>query len=288
MAAKQRNTRGPATVFTLVMIAIALLMALGHEYWHLAVTDPDRYKLGFERTVRLTKYRAGIDLAGIPDVKTLEARLARAELSLGSPIFVRIFKREFLFEMWIKNGSRFQHFATYPICRFSGRLGPKLKQGDRQAPEGVYTVAASQLNPNSRWHRAFNLGYPNRFDRAHGRTGDFLMVHGGCSSIGCYAMTNATIDEIWKIVTAALDKGQKRFQVQIFPFKMTDQALLARKDHKWAAFWRELKPAYDIFEQTNIPPKVAVCKNTYRFKPAPPATSGSSKIVSSCTGATSG
>ena len=106
---------------------------------------------------------------------------------------------------------RFKRFASYPICYYSGRLGPKQKQGDRQAPEGFYTVAKHQLNPNSRWHRSFNLGYPNLFDRFHKRTGDYLMVHGGCSSIGCYAMTNDVIDEIWTIVTQALDQQPAAF-----------------------------------------------------------------------------
>ena len=87
-------------------------------------------------------------------------------------------------------GRPLRRFATYPICLWSGRLGPKLREGDRQAPEGFYTVSAEQLNPNSRWHRSFSLGFPNAFDQAHGRTGSFIMVHGGCPSIGCYAMTD--------------------------------------------------------------------------------------------------
>ncbi len=140
-------------------------------------------------------------------------------------MFVRIFKREFELELWMMRDGRFHRFATYPICKWSGQLGPKLATGDHQAPEGFYTVDETQLNPNSRWHRSFNLGFPNAFDKAHGRTGSFLMVHGGCGSVGCYAMTNGVIDEVWKLVTAALRGGQKRFQVQVLPFRLTDEAL---------------------------------------------------------------
>ena len=110
-----------------------------------------------------------------------------------------------------RRARRFERFATYPICRWSGRLGPKFREGDRQAPEGFYTVDAEQLNPNSRMHRSFNLGFPNAYDQAHGRTGSFLMVHGGCASIGCYAVTDPAVDEIWRMVTAALEQGQARF-----------------------------------------------------------------------------
>ncbi len=124
---------------------------------------------------------------------------------------------------------------------WSGDFGPKVRQGDRQAPEGFYTVDATALNPASKYHRSFNLGFPNAFDRAHGRTGSLLMVHGDCRSIGCYAMTDPVIDEIWSLVTAALSAGQKRFQVQVFPFRMTE-ANMARHAHAAAIpFWRAIE-----------------------------------------------
>ena len=88
-------------------------------------------------------------------------------VALGAPVFIRIFKREFELELWMRRDGRFHRFAIYPICRWSGRLGPKLVEGDSQAPEGFYTVDAKALNPASRWHRSFNLGFPNAFDRAH-------------------------------------------------------------------------------------------------------------------------
>ena len=132
-----------------------------------------------------------------------------------------MFKQESELELWMKNGERMALFQTYPICRWSGRLGPKLKIGDKQAPEGFYRIGRAQLNPNSRWHRSFNIGFPNAFDRAHRRTGTYFMVHGGCSSAGCYAMTNAQVDDIYRLVEAALAKGQKAVDMHAFPFRMT-------------------------------------------------------------------
>ena len=151
---------------------------------------------------------------------------------------------------------------------WSGGLGPKERQGDRQAPEGFYTVDASQLNPNSKYHRSFNLGFPNAFDRAHGRTGALLMVHGDCRSIGCYAMTDPVIDEIWALTTAALQAGQKRFQVQVFPFRMTDANMTWHARAPEAPFWRQLKEGYDQFEQAHVPPIVSVCQGRYAFRAA--------------------
>ena len=155
-------------------------------------------------------------------------------MELGAPVFLRIFKLESELELWMEKDGRYQNFATYPICLWSGRLGPKLQEGDRQAPEGFYAVTKDELNPNSRWHRSFSLGFPNAFDRAQGRTGSFIMVHGGCQSVGCFAMTNNVVDEIWRLVTAALDKGQPAFNVQVFPFRMTETNLAARKGDQWS------------------------------------------------------
>ncbi len=283
----RRKVRGPAVVFTLAMIAIALALAFLPGHLDLFFEDPDQTQINYERHTRLLWYRSGLTLQGTPDYQKLDQRLQQSNLKLGAPIFIRIFKREFKLELWMKRNNKFHLFTTYPICRYSGRLGPKLKQGDRQAPEGVYTVSKGQLNPASRWHRSFNLGFPNRFDKSHGRTGTYLMVHGGCSSAGCYAMTNEGITELWKLVTSALDNGQKRFQVQVFPFRMTRKALSQRKNHQWSSFWQQLKPAYDIFETTKIPPRVKVCRRRYVFEPALKNTTGNSRIVNSCKGVNS-
>ena len=133
----------------------------------------------------------------------LTAELTALGAYWGAPLYLRIFKASDELEVWVEAGARYQRLRTWPICTWSGGLGPKLRQGDGQAPEGFYEVAAPQLNPSSRFHLSFNLGYPNAFDRAHGRTGDYLMVHGNCVSIGCYAMGDAAIEEIYTLVAAA-------------------------------------------------------------------------------------
>jgi murein L,D-transpeptidase YafK len=249
--------------------------------WPLLLGGDER-AIAFERYWRRTLYSFGFDLPGTPDLDRLNERLAAEGVALGAPVMIRIFKREFQLEMWLLRGGRFHHFATYPICRFSGGLGPKRVRGDRQAPEGFYSVAASQLNPNSRWHRSFDLGFPNAFDRSHGRSGSFLMVHGGCSSAGCYAMTNPQIDEIWTLVTAALKHGQKRFQVAVLPFRMTDDNLQSHASHPAIGFWRQLKNGYDLFEREHLPPRVAVCHGRYTFAPAGTLVDGSTVVASAC------
>jgi murein L,D-transpeptidase YafK len=236
----------------------------------------DRGSIALKRFENHWYYRNGQPLPGTPDLAKLDARLAAQGLQLGAPVFLRIFKLESVLELWMEKDGRYRLFATYPICLWSGRLGPKLSEGDLQAPEGFYTVGSEQLNPDSRWHRSFNLGFPNEFDRAHGRTGSLLMVHGGCQSIGCYAMTNDVVDELWRIVTAALAGGQPSFQVQIFPFRMTDVKLAARESSPWSGFWAELKPGYDAFEQSHVPPAVNVCDGRYVIedKPLEPGETG--------------
>jgi murein L,D-transpeptidase YafK len=232
-------------------------------------------------------YAAGKTLPGTPDLQDLSGRLAARNMRLGAPVLLRIFKREFELEVWLKRGDHFERFATYPICMWSGGLGPKLRQGDRQAPEGFYTVDKAALNPASKYHRSFNLGYPNTFDRAHGRSGSLLMVHGDCRSIGCYAMTDPVIDEIWTLVTAALDAGQKRFQVQVFPFRMTDTNMARHAYAPEAPFWRQLKAGYDAFEHGHVPPDVRVCHGSYAFQGAGGEKDGSAPIAEGCP-ATSG
>ena len=200
------------------------------------------------------------------DRTMLKSDLAAAGFSLGDAAYVRIFKREHLLELWMQGeDGRFALFRSYEICRYSGQLGPKLAEGDRQAPEGFYRVARAQLNPNSRHHLAFNIGFPNAFDKELGRTGSALMVHGGCSSIGCYAMTDAQIDEIYAVVEAALDAGQREIDVSIFPFRMTGTALQASAQSEWSGFWHNLKQGYDLFDREGAPPKVAACNGSYVF-----------------------
>ena len=195
----------------------------------------------------------------------LEAALRVKGLRWGAPVFIRIFKEEKELELWVDNGKEFKHFKTWPICKYSGALGPKLKEGDGQAPEGFYFVPRSRMNPRSRFHLSFNLGYPNAYDRAHKRTGSALMVHGNCVSIGCFAMTDARIEEIYSLCDAALMNGQRFFRVHAFPFRMTDANMKRHTKSKWLAEWKNLKRGYDWLEKTKRPPNVNVDGKQYLF-----------------------
>lgn len=200
----------------------------------------------------------------------LKAALSRQGMQLGSPVFLRIFKENRELEIWVRKGRVFERFRTYRICTYSGRLGPKLKEGDRQAPEGCYFVTPGRMNPNSRYHLSFNLGYPNRYDRLHKRTGSALMVHGACASVGCYAMGDKAIEEIWTLCYRALENGQKYFRVHCFPFPLTRKNLVRHKGHASLVFWNQLKPIYEHFERTRVPPNVIVVNRQYTIDPATP------------------
>lgn len=190
--------------------------------------------------------------------------LGRKDMRPDQPIFVRIFKEESELEVWKqRDDGRFYPYKTYPICHWSGDLGPKTKRGDKQAPEGFYRVNRHQMNPNSNFHLAFNLGYPNAFDRAHGRTGEFLMVHGRCKSAGCYAMTDPLVEEIYALAREAFIGGQEAFEVHAYPFRMTDEKMALHVNSPHYAFWQTLKEAYDYFELTRVPPSIAVCERRY-------------------------
>ena len=198
--------------------------------------------------------------------RVLEAGLAASGHALGDFVHLRIFKRESRLELWLQlAGGRFVLFKSYPVCAWSGTLGPKLEEGDRQAPEGFYRVGPRQLNPHSRHHLAFNLGFPNAYDRALGRTGSALMVHGGCASVGCYAMTDPQIEEIYTLVEAALAAGQGEVDVAIFPFRLTVTALQSEATSPWSPFWATLKEGADLFETSGTPPVVAAGGGLYRF-----------------------
>ena len=197
----------------------------------------------------------------------LEKELANRRLKYGAPIFIRIFKEEKILEVWMKGESHFILFKTYPVCTYGdGGLGPKTRQGDGKAPEGFYFVTPNRLNPMSNFHLSFNLGYPNRYDRQHRRTGGALMVHGDCVSIGCYAMTDNGIEEIYALADAAFRNGQQFFRVHIFPFRMNNKNMGRHKGSTWYPFWKNLKKGYDLFENNgHIPPNVEVRNNRYVF-----------------------
>ena len=199
-------------------------------------------------------------------ISILEADL-KAGQKIGNPIFIRIFKASSELEIWIENDAKqYTHFKTYPICYFSGKLGPKLKEGDKQAPEGFYTVSPKQMNPNSRYHLSFNLGFPNAYDQAHGRTGSFLMVHGSCVSVGCFAMTDILMEEIYTLADKAHAHGQDAFSVHIFPFHMTEENMQKYNDHQWYSFWQNLKEGYDYFDNLRIVPNIITDQKKYILK----------------------
>jgi murein L,D-transpeptidase YafK len=194
------------------------------------------------------------------------ALIASKGMDLDSPILLRIFKEENELEIWKQaRDGKYALLKTYPICKWSGELGPKIRQGDRQAPEGFYHITPELMNPRSSYHLAFNLGYPNEFDRAHGRTGSHLMVHGDCSSAGCYAMTDEQVQEIYALSRESFDGGQLAFQVQAFPFRMTAKNMARHRKNPHMPFWRMLKEGYDHFELTKQAPKVDVCEKRYVF-----------------------
>lgn len=256
--------------------------------------------LGSELRARLTTAFAVIAVAwavaacgsGVPTLnpasetplsKETMSMLGRKGMDVGAPIFVRIFKEESEFEVWKqRDDGRFYHFKTYPICNWSGNVGPKTALGDKQAPEGFYHVGGSQMNPSSAYYLAFNLGYPNAYDRALERTGDALMVHGKCKSVGCYAMTDALMEEIYSLARESLRSGQDGFEVHAFPFRMTEANMARYANNPNVPFWKTLKQGYDFFEKYRLPPTVAVCEKRYVVNVKMPADASSIRADGRC------
>jgi murein L,D-transpeptidase YafK len=209
--------------------------------------------------------------ANQPVPPKLIADMTAKDMDLQSPILVRLFKQEAELEIWKQDRSgRFALLKTYPICRWSGDLGPKVKEGDRQAPEGFYSISPAQMNPQSAYYLSFNTGYPNAFDKALGRTGSQLMVHGDCSSRGCYAMTDEQIAEIYSLGRESFFGGQKSFQLQAYPFKMTPANMAKHRNNPNMPFWKMIKEGNDHFEVTKQEPKVDFCEKKYVFDAAKP------------------
>ena len=197
----------------------------------------------------------------------LKAALKEKTIAPGSAVFIRAFKEERELEMFLKNkkSGNYELFRTYPIAGMSGDLGPKLAEGDRQVPEGFYAVGPGAMNPNSSYHLAFNIGFPNAYDRANERTGSYIMVHGSTASIGCLAMTDEKIEEIYTLCEDAFQAGQPFFRIHIFPFRMTKERMTMAAKDKWLPFWKNLKTGYDLFEKNKVPPNVTVKGKEYAF-----------------------
>ena len=201
-----------------------------------------------------------------PVSQKLVSEMKSQGMNETSPILVRLFKEESKLEIWKQMPSgKYALLKTYDICKWSGVLGPKVKEGDRQAPEGFYTVTPAQMNPNSSYYLSFNIGYPNTYDRAYGRTGTHIMVHGACSSAGCYSMTDEDAGEIFALARDAFKGGQRQFQIQAYPFRMTPDNLARHRGDPNTDFWLNLKEGYDHFEVTRQVPSVEVCDKRYVF-----------------------
>jgi murein L,D-transpeptidase YafK len=218
-------------------------------------------QLGETLKSRLAVYIPQLKKPRIP----LDDRLETAGFAKGQPVLIRIFKQESELELWMKRKDRFEKVWTYPICKWSGALGPKLQEGDKQSPEGFYFASRKQLLPSSRHHRAINTGFPNSFDASLGRTGTVLMIHGSCTSIGCYAMTDKSIDDIYTLVEAALDAGQQDIPMHLFPFRLTRENLQRHASHQWISFWHNLAEGDALFHATGNPPPVWACNGKYVF-----------------------
>jgi murein L,D-transpeptidase YafK len=206
-----------------------------------------------------------------PEMLTL---LSQKNMPKDSPILVRVFKEESEVEVWKEDTTgRYELLKIYPICRWSGDLGPKVKEGDRQAPEGFYPITPGLMNPNSNYYLAINTGFPNAFDKANGYSGNFLMIHGDCSSRGCYAMTDEQIGEIYSLARESFLGGQKEFQVQAYPFRLTAANLARHRNNPNMPFWKMIKVGDDHFLVSHQEPKVDVCEKHYVFDAQPPANS---------------
>ncbi|MBV9589076.1 MAG: murein L,D-transpeptidase [Hyphomicrobiales bacterium] len=212
------------------------------------------------------EFRASNARHWVPLTQEIVASMQEKGMHKEDPVLIRTYKQEAEFEVWKKDTSgRFALLKTFPMCRWSGQLGPKRKEGDRQAPEGYYAITPAQMNPNSNYHLSYDMGYPNAYDRAHGGTGSYLMVHGDCSSAGCYSMTDQQIEEIYALVREAHSGGQKAVQMEAFPFRFTPANLARHRLDPNMPFWRELKEGADRFEITKDEPKVGVCNGHYTF-----------------------
>ncbi len=195
----------------------------------------------------------------------LRGRLRARGLRLGSPVHIRIFKQSRELELYLLGRDGFELLRNYPICDVSGTLGPKRFEGDLQAPEGFYTVRPERLHPHSEYHLAFNLGFPNGYDRSLGRTGSNIMIHGGCASRGCFAMSDYYMEQIYILAEAALKNGQRAIGVEIYPFRMTAANLAAQQGSRWIEFWHSLKPAHDHFGRTGMPASIEWEAGGYRL-----------------------
>ena len=258
-----------ATVLRALVLTAAFAAAL-MPVTCLAETSNGAKSNGEKSSEKIPKLPAKATKELPPELLSL---LRQKKMPKTSPILVRIFKEEAELEVWKQDTTgRFQILKTYPVCRWSGDLGPKFQEGDRQTPEGFYTVTPQLMNPHSSFYLAINTGFPNSFDKANNRDGTFLMIHGDCWSSGCYAMTDEQISEIYSLARDSF-LGRSSFQVQAYPFRLTPANLARHRNSPNLAFWKMLKIGNDHFETTQLEPKVDVCDRRYVFDAQAPANS---------------
>ncbi|MBI3650685.1 MAG: L,D-transpeptidase family protein [Acidobacteria bacterium] len=179
-------------------------------------------------------------------------------------IYLRVFKREGVLELWANHKGRYQLVKEYKICAASGELGPKRRQGDNQVPEGFYLI--DRFNPLSNFYLSLGVNYPNQADRifgAGGNLGGDIFIHGNCVSIGCVAITDDQIKELYLIAVEARAAGQMKIPVHIFPARMHPHGMkrLEREAAQHPAlwnFWRNLQGGYEVFETHHRLPVVTV------------------------------
>ena len=190
----------------------------------------------------------------------LPGDLAAIGARLGAPMLLRVFKLEREVEVWVQpeDQQTFVLFRIFPICFYSGKLGPKVKEGDMQSPEGFYFVGPAQMRAKSQYHRAIDFAFPNDYDAAQGYTGTELLIHGNCVSSGCYAMTDPFVEQLFELGSATAATAAQGFWIHAFPFHMTAEALAGQQDSPWLGFWEQLKAGYDAFETSRVPPHIRV------------------------------
>jgi murein L,D-transpeptidase YafK len=240
-----------------VLAAVSLLAVAASGCTNETLDTFDKVDVDITKVSSKTNYQLSSAVLG---------KLSSMGIDRSSPMLLRIFKEEGRLELWkADRANRFKLVRNYKICAWSGKLGPKMKEGDRQAPEGFYPLSKANMNPNSSYYLAINTGYPNTYDRANKASGTHLMIHGACSSSGCYSMTDEQMVEIFAFARDAFGGGQSTIQLQAFPFRMTAENMARHRDNPNIEFWKMLKVGYDHFELTKRPPEVNVCEKKYVF-----------------------
>jgi murein L,D-transpeptidase YafK len=192
--------------------------------------------------------------------ETLQKFLNFSGFKPGFNLYLAAYKKEGKLEVWLKNKEeqRYKLFRTYDFCAHSGTLGPKVKEGDGQTPEGFYQIRA--FNPKSNYYLSLGINYPNAVDLARSgaqNPGTDIYIHGNCVTIGCIPLTDEKIKEVYVLAVEAKNGGQNEIPVYIFPFKMNKENMLEQKLRfpQHYGFWKTLQPAYTWFEQKRTLPE---------------------------------